>query len=310
MNSVRNLIILLNIPGLGTKTASSILDCLSEDISDKSELIEILNDHKKISSRIKSFSSQDAHNAITNADELIEKCRELSINIIGYTDTDYPKRLKTIVDPPPILYSRGNLDCIADKYLSVALVGTRNPSEWGSRCAYKIGKELALGDVVVVSGLALGCDVQAHLGCLEVDGKTIGVLAGGLDEINPIKNLEIAEQILLKGGCLISETPLGIKPKRYNFVQRNRIQSGLSQGVIIVETDIKGGTITTANFAKEQHRALGCIRFPAKESYQGVARGNVMLISEGATPLVNKSDIEKFVETLPDTSSIKIDLFN
>jgi len=149
---------------------------------------------------------------------------------------------------------------------------------------------------VLVSGLARGCDTAAHVGCLAAEGQTVAILAHGLNTIYPPENYGLAEQIIEMGGCLLSEYPPNERPKPKYFVERDRLQSGLSGGVIIVETDLKGGAMHTARFCVEEKKPLGCMVFPEDRNNRKMTEGNVRLISSGEAVALNSiDDVKGFI---------------
>ena len=171
-----------------------------------------------------------------------------SIQIVTYLDANYPKRLKNIIDQPTVLYYKGNIECL-NKKDTVAIIGTREPTEYGVKIARNLGSSFGKRDYVVVSGLALGCDMYGHEGCLDENGTTVAVMPCGLDTVYPAKNKPLAEKILDKGGCLISEYPIKTRVFKNFFVERDRLQSGLSDGVFVIETGEKGGKLHTVGYA-------------------------------------------------------------
>ena len=190
--------------------------------------------------------------------EAAEKDRKyLTANGIGctfYSDSSYPAQLREIFDPPLLLYYRGKpleLDRVF-----VAVVGTRRPTGLARSAAYRLGFELAEEGITTVSGLAKGIDCELHCGSVAGGGKTIGVLGNGIDSVYPHSSNPIARQMLLKGGTIISEYPPGMPPRRYNFPARNRIISGLSRAVVVVQAPERSGALITADYALEQGRDL------------------------------------------------------
>lgn len=175
-----------------------------------------------------------------------------NIDIININDENYPKILKEIYDPPISLYIKGNKNILNNT--SVAIIGCRQASQYGIKVAKYFGYNLAKNEVNVVSGLAKGIDSYAHIGSICANGKTIAVIGNGIDTIYPKENINIANKILEKGGTIISEYPLGTKPEKMNFPARNRIISGISKSVIVVEAKEKSGTLLTVDFALEQGR--------------------------------------------------------
>ena len=148
----------------------------------------------------------------------------------------------------------------------------------------------------MVSGLALGCDAKAHEGCVEAKGAGVAVLAHGLDRVYPAANRELADRLLICGGCLVSELPVGVKPARWTFAYRDRIQSGLSDRVLVIETDVKGGTMHTVDFSLKQERPLACIDHPQQFHSASQTQGNRRLIQEGsAVGIVDQTALERFL---------------
>ncbi len=182
------------------------------------------------------------------------KVIKYDIKEIKSTELQFPYLLKQINDCPKILYVVGNVELLRRN--SVAIVGSRDCTNYGVKIAEKLSYNLAKQNIIIVSGLARGIDTFAHIGCLKAGGKTIAVMANGLDTIYPTENRNLAKKIVLSGGAIISEYPAGVKPIAENFPRRNRIISGLSQGTVIVEAKEKSGALITANFALEQGRRL------------------------------------------------------
>lgn len=174
------------------------------------------------------------------------------IDIISILDDEYPSYLREIYSPPVYLYIKGNKK-ILNKF-NIGVVGCRECSSYGRETAQKISYDLAQNGINIVSGLARGIDSYAHLGALYAKGITIAVLANGLDTVYPIENKYLMNNILKGNGTIISEYPLGTKPEKNNFPARNRIISGLSRGIVVVEAKKKSGTLITVDFALEQGR--------------------------------------------------------
>lgn len=190
----------------------------------------------------------------TVVNRITEDCLRFNISILSLRDREYPDRLRSIPNAPPIIYFRGNLDAL--NMPSVAVVGTRKVSESGTRAACLIASFVAKRGNGVVSGLALGIDAAAHRGALNAHGITIAVLAHGLDTIAPVTNRSIADELLETGGALVSEHRPGTPPRPAEFARRNRIQSGLSMCSIIVESGAEGGAMIQAKFTRDQGRPI------------------------------------------------------
>lgn len=288
-------IALLNIPSIGRKTAKFIMD--NYKINDKTEFVDVIKETKIKKNRIKIPNANDLDVAFKLADEIIVKSEKNKIKIITYGTNLYPIQLKKINDPPVILYAKGNMECLNEN--AVAIIGTREPTNFSKKSALRLGELFFLNGFNIVSGLAIGCDTFAHEGCLKVNGKTIAVLANGLDQIYPTQNIELANKILSKNGCLISEYPIETKPVNINFAQRDRLQSGLSKAVIVIETGIKGGTMQTVKYCLDQNRILGCISHPENMDIIPNITGNQMLINENkAIPIKDSNDLKQFIEKI------------
>lgn len=217
-----------------------------------------------------------------DAENEIKKTENFGAEIITFYDEKYPKLLREIDDPPPIITIKGKEEFL-NKY-SVAVVGPRNASFNGIAFARKIAKDLGDNSLIVVSGLAKGIDTAAHIAAL--DSGTVGVIAGGIDHIYPVENSNLYQEIY-KRGLIVSENPFGIPPKGGNFIQRNRLISGMSLGVIVVEAGLRSGSLTTARFAAEQNREVFSV---PGSPFDPRCHGTNRLIKEGA----------KLTETIDD----------
>lgn len=198
----------------------------------------------------------------------------------------YPDKLKNISDPPKVLFCLGNLELLNAK--SIAIIGSRDYSAYGERATKEFSYNLAKNDICIVSGLAKGIDAFAHKGCLSAGGKTIAVLGNGLDIIYPKENEKLFYRIIENDGLVISEYPLGTKPKKQHFPARNRIISGLSDGVLVIEARKNSGTNITVDFALEQGKDVFVI---PGNIYSKTSDGTNFLITEGAIPVLTYKDI-------------------
>ena len=205
--------------------------------------------------------------------------------LLSIEDADYPSKLKEIYCPPPVIYVKGCLS--AFELPAVAMVGSRNASISGAQNAFSFARDFALTGFCVYSGLALGIDAAAHQGALYAQGATCAVLGTGLDVIYPKQHIKLAEEITEKG-VLVSEMNLGAKPVPANFPRRNRIISGLSQGVLVVEASLKSGSLITASYAVEQNRDVFALPGPIDSP---VSKGCHALIKQGARLVETVDDI-------------------
>ncbi len=177
-----------------------------------------------------------------------------NIQEIKDTNLEYPYLLSEIKDKPKTLYVVGNAKLLHRK--SIAIVGSRDCTNYGAKVSEKLAYNLSKQNIIIVSGLARGIDTYAHIGCLKAGGKTIAVVAHGLDMIYPKDNRDLAIKIVSSGGAIISEYPVGEKPLAWHFPERNRIISGISQGIVVVEAKEKSGALITANLSLEYGRRV------------------------------------------------------
>ena len=224
----------------------------------------------------------------------IDACKKENVRVICYFDDNYPERLKHIEDPPLLLYVKGNADILHYEN-NVAIIGTRTPTDFGMRAAKRVGKISAEMNYVVVSGLARGCDTFGFQGSVDHNGKCIAVLAHGLDMVYPKENTSLAENILSNDGCLISEYPVGTKLEKWKLFDRDRLQSALSDAVLVIETDIEGGTMHTVGFALKQKKYLLCINHPKEYLNEEKTRGNQKLIKEGVKLISNHDEFREYL---------------
>ena len=276
-------IALNNIDGLGPVRIRRLLECFGtpEDALEASPAL--LADKRLIpAASVKAF--RQAGKLIDDARAQLDFCAENGISVLVQADEGYPDYLKEIFAPPPVLYVKGNLEALRGHALAV--VGTRSPTGYGVNCARALTGELC-GSVVIVSGLARGIDTAAHERCLEMGGRTVAVLGCGVDRAYPPENRGLAERICERG-ALVSEFQPGAAPEAYNFPRRNRVISGMSCGVIVVEAGEKSGALITANYALQQNRVVFAVPGPINSP---VSAGTFRLIKDGAVPVRSSQDI-------------------
>lgn len=207
---------------------------------------------------------------------------------------EYPQRLGSITRAPACLHYRGNIQAINQRK-NIAVIGSRHISEKGIKMAYQIGYILGKKGINVVNGLALGCDTHALQGALAASGTCVAVMPCGLDQIVPYSNWELAERLLLNGGCLLSEYLPSTPVQRYQYVQRDRLQSGMSDGVLVIEAPYDSGTMHTVRYAIKQGRRLACIA----SHLVSYSSGNQWIEAlNGAYVIQNMADLENFVADL------------
>jgi DNA processing protein len=210
---------------------------------------------------------------------------QAGVRVLTWDDEDYPRNLRSIAQPPPVLYVRGALTP-GDEW-AVAMVGTRRASGYGREAARDLAAGLAANGVTVVSGLARGVDEVAHRAALEAGGRTIAVLGSGVDNIYPPEHRALAQSIA-QAGAVVSDYPLGTQPESANFPPRNRLISGLSKGVVVVEAGETSGALITADFALEQGRDVFAV---PGSIFSRSSRGTHRLIQQGAKLAAGAADV-------------------
>jgi DNA processing protein len=249
---MREWIALNMTPGVGPRAAAKLLERFgsAEGVfgARRSEL-------ESLRLRPEAIESILAKSTEAQADAEIERVRELGADILLLDDGVYPSLLREINDPPITLYVKGNwAECLDQP--CIAMVGSRRCSTYGQNTALMLARDLAQRGVTIVSGLARGIDAAAHRGALEAGGKTVAVMGTGIDLVYPRDHRKLAQEILESGGALVSEFPLQTPPAPQNFPYRNRVISGLSLGVVLVEAAENSGSLITARLAMEQNREV------------------------------------------------------
>jgi len=238
-------------------------------------------------------------NARRAAEEEWERVAAQGASILSYDCAEYPERLREIYDPPPVLWVRGDAGLL--KRPSIAIVGTRHPSPYGSGVAEMLARDLSVRRLLVISGMARGIDTCAHKGALAARMPTVAVWGTGIDVIYPKENKKVAEDILATGGAIVSEMPTGTFPAPQNFPRRNRILSGLSIAVLVVEAAENSGTRVTARCAAEQNRDLFAV--PGNVTNKNSWTPNT-LIKQGAKLVATWEDVW---EDLPSQVRVQLE---
>ena len=282
-----NLKLLLSTEGIGPGKIFSLLsklNSLEQILSSKiNSLVHADGISKNLASRILQINSK-RNEFEENFRAELERLQKLNGQIMTYWDDEYPKLLRKIYYPPLMLYVLGSFS-EKDDY-SIAIVGTRRPTEYGKLQAQKISASLAEQGITIVSGLARGIDSIAHNSAMKANGRTISVIGSGLDVIYPPENKKLFEKIS-ENGIIISEFPLGTKPDAQNFPKRNRIISGLSLGTVVIETKESGGALQTAAHALDQNREVFAV-----PGNLGVSQseGTNLLIQKGEAKLIRSHE--------------------
>ncbi len=209
-------------------------------------------------------------------------------------DRRFPTALRELQGMPQMLYYKGNIEVINQRK-NIAIVGSRESSEKGRNLSYDAGRMGADAGMSGVNGLALGCDTAAIKGALSVGGKCIVIMPCGLDQIVPKSNESLADEILRNGGCILSEYPQGAVLQKYQYIQRDRLQSGISQAVLVVETEEKSGTMHTVDFAMRQYKRLACYASKILELSSG---NRCMEKNKNIVVLQSETDTQEFLKTV------------
>ena len=269
------------LPGFGIQT----FKCLQENNLNltQCEDSELLNFLHGLNPNFSSELSRILDSSEFESD--LEKCQKSNIRILSILDSDYPSNLTTIYDPPLILYVKGQI--LSEDQFAIAIVGSRRPSVYGIRMAAQFSSELSERGITIISGFARGIDGEAHRSALRSKGRTIAVLGCGLDVIYPKEHAELYQKIS-ENGAIVSEFPLGTSPQAYNFPKRNRIITGLSMGVLVVEASQRSGSLITASIATEEGREVYAV--PGQIDVV-TAQGTNHLIQNGAKLVMSVDDI-------------------
>jgi DNA processing protein len=249
---------------------------------------------QKVADSIKDWEKQ------FDLDAELKKIEQMKITVLDCEDERYPAMLSEIYDPPLVLYTQGNIEALNKK--SIGVVGSRRTTYYGIETAKKLSYQMAYAGMVVTSGLARGIDTAAHQGAVAAEGPTIAVLGSAIDELYPAENRSLYEKILDTNGTVISEFTLGTKPDKQTFPMRNRIISGLSNGILVVEAPVSSGSMITARMAGEQGRQVFAI--PGRID-SPLSKGCHQLIKEGAKLVEEVEDILSEFSELYSTKEVK-----
>lgn len=278
MQAVLDLLTLALLPGVGPR---ALREAVGRDVR------EVFGP--------KAASLLDSGAARQRAEAELQKAEKAGVRLVSWDDEDYPALLLRAYDPPPVLWLRGTL---TREDRAVAVVGSRGASSAGRLAAQAMGRDLAAAGLTVVSGLARGIDTAAHLGALEAEGRTVAVLGSGLDRMYPAENATLAARIADKGGAVVSEFPLGTAPEPGHFPRRNRVIAAWSTAVVVVEADIRSGSLGTARVALDEGRDVFAV--PGHPS-QPTAAGTNQLIRDGAPLVRDAADVLSELGISPGT---------
>lgn len=322
--TARQILALESFPGVGKQAILKVGNCRSQFI-DTAELPDILAEctvkMKKTGGTGKiPITAKDIDVALQAADIIIKRAHTHQIGILSYYDSEFPNSLKNTkaedgkrADPPVLLFYKGDLSAL--KAPGVAIIGTRKNTIGAEKAGLYLATEFARRGFCIVSGLALGCDTIAHRGALAARGKTIAFLAHGLDIIYPPQNKNLAQEILLNGGLLLSEYDIGTPITHYNLVARDRLQAGLAMATLVIQTGIKGGTMHAAMSCVNSGKPLFVIKYAdEKTDSDEKTQGNHMLVKKvGATYIKGTDNLDEIakmiIESADKPATIQLSLF-
>jgi len=245
--------------------------------------------------RLETPSIEYFKQCLDKAEKTYQTCLTLGISILLPNDSRYPTRLSSL--NPPLLFVKGNIEALNAQYIA-GLIGSRDPKPWAADAIHHLGKECAESNIAVVSGLALGCDTEAHLGCLDAGGTTIVILGCGINNIFPKQNQPLAEKIISSGGCLISEYPPNEPVRSFQLIDRSKLQAELSDCIIVGQAKTKSGSMHAPLHAlKQLHRPVAVLS--GEQYLDDDFSGNSKLIQDySVTPLISEQDKLNFISSL------------
>ncbi len=287
-SSIDAILLLHHLPGVGPATFKRLLQRFRSADAVLEQSIADLADYLNPAARsiLQEFRASKDNNVTRKLGYFRDVLQTMDVSVITQQDADYPSLLKDIPKAPPVLYVRGNRDVLHLPQL--AMVGSRHATPSGLQNTQQFANYMSRSGFVITSGLALGIDAAAHMACINAGGKTVAVMGTGIDRIYPTRHAALAESILETDGALVSEFPIGTPAAASNFPLRNRIISGLSLGVLVIEAARKSGSLITATAALEQGREVFAI---PGSIHNPLSRGCNMLIKNGAKLVEDAEDI-------------------
>jgi len=302
---VRSILILSRVPGIGPNRLRFLINHFQDPRlvfeAPPKQLVAVEGIERRTALSIVSFFRGTGPNEARRfADDQLSRLNRLNGRIVTFWDREYPSNLRRIYDPPPFVFVRGAF-CESDA-TSIALVGTRSPSLYGTQMTERFSTELARLGLPVISGLARGIDTTAHTATLKARGRTVAVIGSGVDIIYPPENRQLAERIIGEG-AVVSEYLMGTKPDAGNFPRRNRIISGIALATVIVETGVDGGAMITATTALDQNREIFAIPSAVNEKRKS---GTNQLIKEGRAMLAESVE-DVIAELAPKLKAVLTD---
>jgi DNA processing protein len=296
MNAFLTLYVLQKVKGIGPRTILKLGRERLGTAETPRQIHELLTEIADGSGRVEAIPVEEVGSLMDEGKRIAEEHDKLSVKTIHCFGSSYPANLRKISSPPIILYCKGNPDSLLQP--GIAVIGARNASPYARKVGRRIGELVARHGFTVISGLAAGCDTAGHTGCLNAGGITVAFVGTPLDQTYPPENSRLEEEIIEKNGCIVSEYPVGTPNNPFFFVQRDRLQCGLAESVIVVETGLEGGTWHAIRGCLKLKKPLGCFAYkPEHYSRYPDSLGNKQLLDDGkAMALYDKATMDKFVE--------------
>lgn len=301
-------VIALSELGIKNSNLISLLQSYSSDIEKMFTDSSVFEERLEFMAYKEYFSDKNkVDEVLLKADTILEKNKELNIKVTFYTDKNYPKELKKTDNPPAIIYYKGAEFSEISEH-AIACVGTRKPTKFSYNAVNYLVPQWVNNNCSIISGLACGVDKLSHQSCISAGGKTVAVLAHGLDMVYPKENKTLADRILSSGGILMSEYPVGTKAEKFRFVNRNRLIVGMSKAVVIYECDAKGGTMHNYEYAVQQKKPIFCP--DVGDEVIDIQTGTKKLIDENIATVIKQGRDIKGVLNAVGVKNISMEMEN
>ena len=301
-------VIALSELGIKNNNLIFLLQSYSSDIEKMFTDSSVFEERLEFMAYKEYFSNKNkVDEVLLKADTILEKNKELNIKVTFYTDKNYPKELKKTDNPPAIIYYKGAEFSEISEH-AIACVGTRKPTKFSYNAVNYLVPQWVNNNCSIISGLACGVDKLSHQSCISAGGKTVAVLAHGLDMVYPKENKTLADRILSSGGILMSEYPVGTKAEKFRFVNRNRLIVGMSKAVVIYECDAKGGTMHNYEYAVQQKKPIFCP--DVGDEVIDIQTGTKKLIDENIATVIKQGRDIKGVLNAVGVKNISMEMEN
>lgn len=283
------------VEGIGRKTILKLKESICGEVLRNLEFKEIIDIINEMSGRKSVRYDYDTIQIET--EKILERCYGENIRISTCFDEDFPEKFNRISsDSPVLIFVKGDETMLHDR-CNIAVVGTRNPSKRGFDLGVRYSEAMSEKGISIISGLALGCDTAAHTGAVNAGGRTLVTLPSGIGNVYPRANEQLYNDILEKGGCIISENNPGEPPQKYDFINRDRLQAALSEGVLVIESPLKSGTFHTYNYSIKYNKRIACSVHGVKDKRKMELNEKIRSDKTGNV-ISNIMDLEKWIDKL------------